>query len=76
MQSWAIGDVHGCGKTLDKLVQRMALSQGDEVEFILNDAGFIEVHPLAATGPLAFAGVFTELFEGFDLEKERSSWNR
>jgi serine/threonine protein phosphatase 1 len=34
MQSWAIGDVHGCGKTLDKLVQRLALSQGDEIIFL------------------------------------------
>jgi len=52
------------------------MSQGDEVEFVLNDAGFIEVHPLNATGALAFAGSFTHIFEGFDLERERESWNR
>lgn len=34
MQSWAIGDVHGCGKTLDKLIQRLGLTQGDEVIFL------------------------------------------
>ena len=59
-----------------EILRAQGLSQGDEVEFTVNDAGFIEVHPLAATGPLAFAGAFTELFEGFDLEKERTSWNR
>lgn len=59
-----------------EILRVQGLKQGDEVEFTVNDAGFIEVHPLAATGPLAFAGAFTELFEGFDLEKERSSWNR
>lgn len=59
-----------------EILRAQGLSQGDEVEFTVNDAGFIEVHPLAATGPLAFAGAFTELFESFDLEKERTSWNR
>lgn len=34
MRTWAIGDVHGCGKTLDKLVQRMELIQGDKVIFL------------------------------------------
>lgn len=59
-----------------EIMRAQGLGQGDEVEFTLNDAGFIEVHPLAVTGPLAYAGSFTELFEGFDLEKERTSWNR
>ncbi len=52
------------------------MSQGDEVEFVVNSAGFIEVHPLAVKGPLAFAGAFTHLFEDFDLDQERTSWNR
>ena len=59
-----------------EILRAQGLSQGDEVEFTVNDAGFIELFPLAATGPLALAGAFTELFKGFDLEKERTSWNR
>ena len=59
-----------------QILRAQGLHQGDEVEFALNSAGFIEVHPLAATGPLAFAGAFADLFEGFDLEQERNSWNR
>ena len=59
-----------------EILRAQGLSQGDEVEFTLNSAGFIEVHPLAVGGPLAFAGAFTHLFEGFDLDQERNSWNR
>jgi bifunctional DNA-binding transcriptional regulator/antitoxin component of YhaV-PrlF toxin-antitoxin module len=59
-----------------EVLRAKGMSQGDEVEFVLNDAGFIEVHPLGVSGPLAFAGSFTHIFTGFDLEVERESWNR
>ncbi len=59
-----------------EVLRAKGMSQGDEVEFVVNSAGFIEVHPLAVKGPLAFAGAFTHLFEDFDLDQERTSWNR
>lgn len=58
------------------VLRAKGMSTGDEVEFVLNSAGFIELRPLAVTGPLAFAGAFTHLFEDFDLDQERNSWNR
>ncbi len=59
-----------------EVLRAKGMSQGDEVEFVVNSAGFIEVHPLTLTGPLAFAGAFTHLFVDFDLDQERNSWNR
>lgn len=34
MARWAIGDVHGCAKTLDTLLARLDLGRGDEVVFV------------------------------------------
>lgn len=34
MARWAIGDVHGCARTLDALLDRLALGPDDEVVFV------------------------------------------
>lgn len=34
MQEWAIGDVHGCGRTLEKLIEKIAPTAGDHLIFI------------------------------------------
>jgi bifunctional DNA-binding transcriptional regulator/antitoxin component of YhaV-PrlF toxin-antitoxin module len=60
------------------ILRRVGLEAGDEVEFVVNDAGFIEVlrAPNVNRDLLKLAGKYGELFEGFDLEAERDSWER
>ncbi len=60
------------------ILRRVGLEAGDEVEFVVNDAGFIEVlrAPNINRELLKLAGKYGELFAGFDLEAERDSWER
>jgi len=60
------------------ILRRVGLEAGDEVEFVVNDAGFIEVlrAPNVNRDLLKLAGKYGELFAGFDLEVERDSWER
>ena len=60
------------------ILRRVGLVAGDEVEFVVNDAGFIEVlrAPNVNRGLLNLAGKYGELFADFDLEAERDSWER
>ena len=60
------------------ILRRVGLAAGDEVEFVVNNAGFIEVlrAPNVNRDLLKLAGKYGDLFEGFDLEAERDSWER
>lgn len=60
------------------ILRRVGLEVGDEVEFVLNDAGFIEVlrAPSINRDLLKLAGKYGDLFADFDLEAERDSWER
>ena len=60
------------------ILRKVGLKTGDEVEFVVNDAGFIEVlrAPNINRELLELAGKYGELFAGFDLEAERDSWER
>jgi AbrB family looped-hinge helix DNA binding protein len=61
-----------------EIVEKLNLQEGDEVEFSVNDAGFIEVKPVAsALNPvLELAGKYSKAFKNFDLAKEREGWVR
>jgi hypothetical protein len=54
------------------------LTTGDEVEFSVNDAGFIEVKPVVSelNPVLELAGKYSKAFKNFDLAKEREGWVR
>jgi bifunctional DNA-binding transcriptional regulator/antitoxin component of YhaV-PrlF toxin-antitoxin module len=60
------------------ILRSIGLTTGDEVEFSVNDAGFIEVKPVAsALNPvLELAGKYSKAFKNFDLAKEREGWVR
>lgn len=60
------------------ILRRVGLEAGDEVEFVVNDAGFIEVlrAPNVNRDLLKLAGKYGDLFADFDLEAERDSWER
>jgi len=60
------------------ILRRVGLEAGDEVEFVVNGAGFIEVlrAPNVNRDLLKLAGKYGELFADFDLEAERDSWER
>ena len=58
------------------ILRQVGIQAGDEVEFSVNGAGFIEVRPSEESGLLALASKYGYIFEGFDLAKERESWNR
>ena len=51
------------------------MNEGEEAEFVLNNNDFTAIDPSGVTDPLAFAGRFTHIFEGFDLERERRFWS-
>lgn len=58
------------------ILRQVGIGAGDNVEFAVNDAGYIEVRPTGANNLVGHEGLFTEVFKGFDLTKERQIWNR
>jgi bifunctional DNA-binding transcriptional regulator/antitoxin component of YhaV-PrlF toxin-antitoxin module len=60
------------------ILRSIGLTTGDEVEFSVNDAGFIEVKPVASelNPVLELAGKYSKAFKNFDLAKEREGWVR
>lgn len=58
------------------ILRRVGLEAGDEVEFVVNDAGFIQIQVMADAHPvLNLVGAFPGVFDEFDQEKERAAWN-
>jgi hypothetical protein len=54
----------------------VGLEAGDEVEFVVNDAGFIQIQVMADAHPvLNLVGAFPGVFDEFDQEKERAAWD-
>jgi bifunctional DNA-binding transcriptional regulator/antitoxin component of YhaV-PrlF toxin-antitoxin module len=60
------------------ILRSIGLTTGDEVEFTVNDAGFIEVKPVVSelNPVLELAGKYSKAFKNFDLAKEREGWVR
>jgi len=59
------------------ILRSIGLTIGDEVEFSVNDAGFIEVKPVVEENPIMrLVGIGTDIYKDFDLEKDRESWSR
>ena len=60
------------------ILRSIGLTTGDEVEFSVNDAGFIEVKPFVSelNPVLELAGKYSKAFKNFDLAKEREGWVR
>ena len=60
------------------ILRKVGLEAGDEVEFAVNDAGFIEVaRALSSNRNLVkLAGSYCDVFADFDLEAERDAWAR
>jgi bifunctional DNA-binding transcriptional regulator/antitoxin component of YhaV-PrlF toxin-antitoxin module len=60
------------------ILRSIGLTIGDEVEFTVNDAGFIEVKPVVSelNPVLELAGKYSKAFKNFDLAKEREGWVR
>ena len=60
----------------NEIIEKLNLQEGDEVEFSLNDAGFIEVKPVVSelNPVLELAGKYSKAFKNFDLAKEREGW--
>ena len=59
-----------------EIIEKLYLQEGDEVEFSMNDAGFIEVKPVVSelNPVLELAGKYSKAFKNFDLAKEREGW--
>ena len=58
------------------ILRRVGLEAGDEVEFVVNDAGFIQIQVMADAHPvLNLVGAFPGIFDEFDQEKERAAWD-
>ena len=59
------------------IVRAVGLRIGDEVEFAVNGAGFIELRKYDRMQALnEFAEEFADLFVDFDLQAERDSWEK
>ena len=59
------------------ILRRVGLEARDEVEFTVSDTGFIEVTMIGTHNKLLdLAGTFSDIFDDFDLEAERDSWDR
>jgi AbrB family looped-hinge helix DNA binding protein len=58
------------------ILRQVGIQAGDEVEFSVNGAGFIEVRPVEANQLMSLPEKYGALFKDFDLAKERQSWNR
>ena len=59
-----------------EIIEKLYLQEGDEVEFAVNDAGFIEVKLVVSelNPVLELAGKYSKAFKNFDLAKEREGW--
>ena len=58
------------------ILRRVGLEVGDEVEFVVNDAGFIQIQVEGHANPvLNLVGAFPGIFDEFDQEKERAAWD-
>ena len=58
------------------ILRRVGLMAGDEVEFVVNDAGFIQIQVMADAHPvLNLVGAFPGVFDEFDQERERAAWD-
>ena len=58
------------------ILRKVGLEAGDEVEFAVNDAGFIQIQVMADAHPvLNLVGAFPGVFDEFDQEKERALWD-
>jgi len=59
------------------ILRSIGLTTGDEVEFSVNDAGFIEVKPVLEENPIMrLVGIGTDIYKDLNLEKDRESWSR
>jgi bifunctional DNA-binding transcriptional regulator/antitoxin component of YhaV-PrlF toxin-antitoxin module len=58
------------------ILRQVGIQAGDEVEFSVNGAGFIEVRTVEENHLMSLPEKYGYLFQGFDLAKERQSWNR
>ena len=58
------------------ILRRVGLEAGDEVEFIVNNAGFIQIQVMGDANPvLNLVGAFPVVFDEFDQESERAAWD-
>lgn len=59
-----------------EIIEKLYLQEGDEVEFSVNDGGFIEIKPVVSelNPVLELAGKYSKAFKNFDLAKEREGW--
>jgi len=58
------------------ILRRVGLAAGDEVEFVVNGAGFIQIQVMGDTNPvLNLVGAFPGVFDEFDQERERAAWD-
>lgn len=58
------------------ILRAVGLAAGDEVEFTVNNAGFIEIQSaISSNSVLDLVGAFPGVFDGFDQDEERASWD-
>ena len=58
------------------ILRRVGLEVGDEVEFVVNDAGFMHIQMIKSKNSvLDLVGAFPGVFDEFDQDKERESWD-
>jgi len=58
------------------ILRNVGLEVGAEVEFVVNNAGFIEIQIAGIGNPiLDLVGAFPGVFDAFDQESERASWD-
>ena len=58
------------------ILRRVGLAAGDEVEFVVNNAGFIQIQVMGDANPvLNLVGAFPGVFDEFDQENERAAWD-
>ena len=58
------------------ILRRVGLEVGDQVEFAVNDAGFIQIEIVGTRNSvLDLVGAFPGVFDRFDQESERASWD-
>jgi bifunctional DNA-binding transcriptional regulator/antitoxin component of YhaV-PrlF toxin-antitoxin module len=58
------------------ILRQVGITVGDQVEFSVNDAGFIEIKAVEVNNLMGLSEKYGYLFKGFDLAKERETWNR
>ena len=58
------------------ILRRVGLAAGDEVEFVVNNAGFIQIQVMGDANPvLNLVGAFPGIFDEFDQKSERAAWD-